>query len=52
MFKSSNNDYLVFTDISVDNLSGLTQANSQTPFPVDIYVLKTMIYCLNPGFFA
>ena len=27
--------------------SGFTQANSQTRFLVDIYVLKTMIYCLK-----
>ena len=27
--------------------SGFTQANSQTRFLVDIYVLKTMIYCLD-----
>ena len=26
-------------------LAGLTKANSETGFLVDIYVLKTMIYC-------
>ena len=29
------------------SFSGLTQANWETRFLVDIYVLKTMIYCLN-----
>ena len=29
------------------DISGLTQANWKTRFLVDIYVLKTMIYCLN-----
>ena len=27
--------------------TGLTQANGETRFLVDIYVLKTMIYCQN-----
>ena len=31
-------------------LAGLTKANSETGFLVDIYVLKTMIYCLNRVF--
>ena len=31
-------------------LAGLTKANSETGFLVDIYVLKTMIYCRNRVF--
>ena len=33
--------------MALELLTGLTQANLETGFLVDICVLKTMIYCLN-----
>ena len=39
---------VIFTKIFKEAIwSGLTQANWETRFLVDIYVLKTMIYCQN-----
>ena len=37
----------MLTYYSIFLIPGLTQANGETRFLVDIYVLKTMIYCQN-----